>query len=349
MTFLQPEEKDLFYRLYFELLCWVNKKHKIVSDFNINPHEKGVDVGKNFQIKEKLYDNPAWFDDYLREQSAKIAKEEQEILLSWRKHLISGDFFVMRHLKKYSVFMNVGDEDSTRLYGVLGLTHPFSELIDKNSLPMIIKATILPFKGRIVFDGIFSKYSIRLGPGIRKSVNEQYSIIKTKYGIIESLPFNNTAPRPAVSAAKKENPQKPQRAKEDKIEAISGLIHQFCSERLNEEFLDISLHVLQKLSRKRPSPLASGRAHTWACGIIYAVASNNFVFDRSQPYYMSAQDIADGFGLSKSTAQNQAANINKMLKIDYFKAEYVIASLRDDENGLIQMVRRFEEVQNLFR
>ncbi len=34
------------------------------------------------------------------------------------------------------------------------------------------------------------------------------------------------------------------------------------------------------LSRKRPSPLSTGRERSWAVGIIYALGQVNFLFDK---------------------------------------------------------------------
>ena len=347
MSFLTPEDRDLFYSIYLDLMYWVNEKQKIVENFSHSQRPKGVDVGKVLQIREKTFDNPAWIDDYLCECRSEIAEEDQEILLSWRRHFTRETFYLMRHLKKYSVFMTDGNEDTARLYGVLGLSHPLFELIDKSNLPMMVKTIILPFKDQIVFDGLFEGYNIRFGPGIRSDLNHIYNTVKTRHGIIERLPVDEYIPIPVVSGAekaKKEASVKSPQAIDKKLDEIAQLIQQFCSASLNEEFLDVCMHVLKKLSRKRPSPLVSGKERTWACGIVYAIASNNFVFDRSQDYYMTAQNIADGFGLSTSTAQNQAYKISKLLKINYFTPEYVIESLRNDKKGLISIMRCYSRI-----
>jgi hypothetical protein len=110
---------------------------------------------------------------------------------------------------------------------------------------------------------------------------------------------------------------------------IAGLIEKFCDEKLNDEYKDISLRALQKLSRKRPSPLEKGKARTWACGIVYAVGSNNFIFDKSQPINMTAAEIAEWFGLAKSTAGSKAAEVSDTLKLHYLNPEFLLKSLTD--------------------
>ena len=75
-----------------------------------------------------------------------------------------------------------------------------------------------------------------------------------------------------------------------KYEAIAAIIKEFCKEHLNEEYSDISLLMLEKLCRKRPSPIEYGKPNTWACGIIYAIGSINFLFDKSQTPHIRASE-----------------------------------------------------------
>lgn len=87
--------------------------------------------------------------------------------------------------------------------------------------------------------------------------------------------------------------------------------------------------MLEKLCRKRLSPLLSGKTKIWASGIIYAIAQNNWIFERSNYYYRAAKDPVEPLGVSKSTAANKAADIRKMLKIDHFSAEWIFPSEKD--------------------
>jgi hypothetical protein len=337
--YLKKHEQDIFFNLFFDLLCCVNKKHKIVSRFGGGRHAQKADPEKLCQIRDELFDNPAWIDEYIREHQAELSEDEREILVSWRRHFIKGDFIVMRNLKKYSVLMSVDDEDP-RLYGVIGLNHPFADFFDQSGLPAIIDALILPFRGQIIYDGFFYTYDVSIGSGLRKKFAALYAEAKARFGIIESLPFDDSKPRPVETAPARTTAKTPAEAQK-KYDEIAPLITAFCAEKLGAEFTAPCLYALTKLRRKRPSPLLKGNANTWACGIVYAIASNNFVFDRSQPYFMTAQDIAAGFGLSKSTAQNKSAEINKLLRITYFLPEYTIDSLRERSDSLLNNMLSF--------
>jgi hypothetical protein len=103
---------------------------------------------------------------------------------------------------------------------------------------------------------------------------------------------------------------------------IATIIENFCDKKLNDEYKEIMLYALEKLCRKRPSPLATGKALTWACGIVYAIGVNNFIFDKSGSIYLSRDEISDWFGLAKSTAGNKAQEIRKILDIFYGNPSY---------------------------
>lgn len=121
------------------------------------------------------------------------------------------------------------------------------------------------------------------------------------------------------------------KAMQEKYDEIAAILTQYCDEHLNDEYKNLCLHALEKLCRKRPSPVTSGRANTWAAGIIYAIGQNNFIFDKSKAIHMTAEELVEPLGVKKSTAGGKATEIRKMLKIDYFNAEWILDS--DVENN----------------
>ena len=118
---------------------------------------------------------------------------------------------------------------------------------------------------------------------------------------------------------------------------VAEIIESFCDEKLNSEYKELCLKALTKLCRKRPSPIATGQARTWACGIVYAIGSNNFIFDKSQPINMTAGDISDWFGLAKSTAGGKSKEVSDLLKLSYFNSEFVLNEMLE-KNPMIWML-----------
>jgi hypothetical protein len=105
---------------------------------------------------------------------------------------------------------------------------------------------------------------------------------------------------------------------------IAEIISRFCETHLNDDLKRLCLRAVAKLARKRPSPLLSGNANSWASGISYAIGYINFAYDKSQPYYVSRDEFAEWFGFSKNTITSQAAKIKKLLNLSYFNHEFTL-------------------------
>lgn len=181
---LPDDDRRLFLELYHSLLLYVNNKHKILKDFQ-RPEDLFKEALEDIEkLKEKLYSKPDQIDSFVRENPQGFSAEELEIISSWR-HFVKGRFYIVRFLKDHAVFMDEGH--SPKAYGVKGLAMQW-ELI--GDLPRIVQATLLPFKGKITFDGSFSCYNIFFGSGMKSSINDSFRQAKASYGIITSLPFS---------------------------------------------------------------------------------------------------------------------------------------------------------------
>lgn len=126
-------------------------------------------------------------------------------------------------------------------------------------------------------------------------------------------------------------------AMQPQYDAIVALSDAFCGEHLNAEYAQLCRQMAATLARKRPSPLLSGKANTWAAGIVHALGTVNFLFDKTQTPHMSAQELADGFGLGKSTTANKSKAIRDMLGISVFDPDWTLPSLVD-KNPMIWMI-----------
>ena len=98
-----------------------------------------------------------------------------------------------------------------------------------------------------------------------------------------------------------------------RYDEIVALIDAVCREHLNEEYAQLARQATAALCRKRPSPLAGGRANSWACGIVYALGFVNFLFDKSQEPYLSAADLCAAFGVAKGTGAAKSKEVRDVL------------------------------------
>ena len=132
------------------------------------------------------------------------------------------------------------------------------------------------------------------------------------------------------------------------LEQIVAMTDKFCRERLNEEYAVLCRRLVEKLSRKRPSPLISGKPETWACGIIRTIGWVNFLDDSSGKPHMKLTAIDKAFGVGESTGQGKSKTIRTMLKIRQFDHHWTLPSRMDDTlmiwmlevNGFMRDIRK---------
>ena len=342
---LTESETALFYKLWYALTWGINEKHRIVPAFKKPVYGQEFNEEPLIAIRGELWKNPNMIDDFLcGNETGELTETDRGMLTDWRLRHIKGGFIVWKHLSKHSIFMSI--EKPLKLYGVCGISSPLEEIVPYRP-PVMVETVLLPFGDRIIYDSFIAAFGVSFGKGSRDNLKSSYDKAKETVGIIENM---NAPPVLVKPPVRKQAPPKPTPPAVDTKGArvpkdmsvryveVAVIIEAFCNDKQNDEFKEVCLRVLAKLCRKRPSPLTTGRARTWACGIVHAVGSVNFMFDKSQPIYMPAMEIAEWFGLSKSTAGNKAAEITKLLNMSYFNAEFQMRSLID-KNPMIWYVQ----------
>ncbi len=121
-------------------------------------------------------------------------------------------------------------------------------------------------------------------------------------------------------------------------EKILELVRAFCKAKLDEEYCRLAEKMTEKLARKRPSPLLRGKPEIWAAGIIHALGTTNFLFDRDFEPYVSLDEINDFFGTKKSTSGNKAKLIRDMFKLDARRNEEFLTERIKKANPFRDMV-----------
>ena len=114
-------------------------------------------------------------------------------------------------------------------------------------------------------------------------------------------------------------------------DVIAGMIEEYCEKYLNEEYKTLCLRLLEKLCRKRPSPLLKGRYNTRAAGMVYVIAANNFIFDKSMPIHRTAEELSRSYGIAPSTAGNKAGEIRKLVSMSPWATEWMLRELIEDD------------------
>ncbi|HEV7216166.1 MAG TPA: hypothetical protein VGP33_13710 [Chloroflexota bacterium] len=199
---LAPEETARFYRVWLALLHHVNAQRQLVPAFSPDPDQGSIPTEDALRLRDVL-----WADDALREQfvaanPAGLPPADLALVASWR-HRLAGNFFIERCLQQHAIFLS--EDSPPHAYGVLGLASSFDELVGP-LLPVHVRAVLLPFEDRIIFDSLLRSSAITFGPGIRRSLRTAYRDAKEREGIITTLlPAVPSSPAAARAALQRRN------------------------------------------------------------------------------------------------------------------------------------------------
>lgn len=136
----------------------------------------------------------------------------------------------------------------------------------------------------------------------------------------------------------KKNPESVPASVKPFYSAIVDLSDAVCRQHLNEEYAGLARRLAAALARKRPSPIVRGKAEIWACGIVYALGTVNFLFDKSQTPHMRADELCAAFGVSPRSGESKARNIRNLFGLVQFDPDWCLPGLVDD-NPLIWYVQ----------
>ena len=195
---LTTQAADLFFKLMWSLQNYVNLKLEIIPDIATVDEYQQLPSTEKLDVRDALYDNIELIDKFVKENPQNLSEEELKIVKGWRKFQ-RGDFFIERLLKKYAIF--IGDE---KVYAVLGLYESLEDLLPYVRLPYYARAVLLPFKGKIVCDGMLQGYAVSFGGGVRSNLKETYMAAKQNGRIIESF----YPGKQAEKTARKKKPSK---------------------------------------------------------------------------------------------------------------------------------------------
>ena len=120
-------------------------------------------------------------------------------------------------------------------------------------------------------------------------------------------------------------------AVKQKEEQLLNLVADFCAQRLNEEYLALAEKLIRKLGRKRDVPFMRGKPEIWAAGIIHALGSVNWMFDRDNPCYTPAADINAFFGTNGSSTSQKATLIKDLVGMERMDNEWATKHTKDHD------------------
>lgn len=179
---LSDKEVEEFYYLWWELLKFVN----VESGLHLNVPETVVVGGLPFEesctLRETLWKSPVYIESFINKPPSVLSNSQLDIVSKWKVGE-KKKYFILRHLKKHTVFL--GTDRAPKAYAVRGLAVALEDVFPYP--PVFVESVLLPFADSIVPDGFFSYHNVVFGGGMKRSFNESYREAKAREGIIKQL------------------------------------------------------------------------------------------------------------------------------------------------------------------
>ena len=161
---ISSDDAALFFKLMPALQVFANRQLQIIKKLdNVEQYQK-ISNEQRVKLRNAVYKRPELIDGFVQKNPSGFTTEELEIVSGW-KNFIAGDFYIERILKKHAIFVG-----NNKVFAVLALTEPFRQVLGGMPLPMYIKTVLLPFKGKIIYDGLIEGYNIYFGGGVSTSM-----------------------------------------------------------------------------------------------------------------------------------------------------------------------------------
>ncbi|MDD5599510.1 MAG: hypothetical protein PHV82_16300 [Victivallaceae bacterium] len=178
---LSEQDSKLFFKLMRNLHFYANRKLKIYPEVQSFGDYVGLDQEQKMKLRNALFDNVKIIDSFVRDNPNNYSREELHIISSW-KSFIRDHFFIERILKKCNIFIR-----NNEVYAVSALMQGIDEVSRCHNLPLYVDTILLPFKGKIVYDGFLNLTSMSFGGNIAHGLKEKYMRAKQNNRIIDTL------------------------------------------------------------------------------------------------------------------------------------------------------------------
>lgn len=165
---LNRRDADLFYKLYFSLLDFTNKKYNVEPGIKKIYKQEGIDASLLIPINNYLFDNKNIIDEYISCNPDNFNSEELEIIEGFKSAVKSDYFVAVGFEREYTQILS----DDGKMYMVKGIRSNLDDVID-DDLPVFISTTLLMFKGKIVFNSFLGSYGgIDFGNDFKRHILE---------------------------------------------------------------------------------------------------------------------------------------------------------------------------------
>ena len=181
---LSEQDRQEFFSLFLPLLDYVNKRDGTRKSLWNYIHDGDNTSEKLRGIAQKLWADTSYIDDYLAlPEKESLSQDARDTILGWKRH-IDGSFILERHLARGSIFIDIRTQN---VYLVKGLTDSWQEMVRDMKPPISIEATLLPFKGVIISDGLVAIHPFSFGREYKNTFQNAFWVARQNHAIIKEI------------------------------------------------------------------------------------------------------------------------------------------------------------------
>ena len=168
-----PEhQREFFFLLRDSLAIYAHSWMGIEEDIYARPNVQtfgSMDLYHEDVFKDALHaawNNPQIINDFIVDNSDTFPPEILQIAKTWREPLST----------LFTVFVQDGRAlflCDDHLFEVTGLSEPVVNILSGWTFPAVVYATLLPYEGMVVYDGLLMPFPAEMGPGMRKLFEEE--------------------------------------------------------------------------------------------------------------------------------------------------------------------------------
>jgi hypothetical protein len=186
---LPQKDADLFYKLMWGLQFFVNQQLNILPEISSLKGYIALPSQNKVEVRDHLWAKASIIDDYVSQNPDGLPADDLAIISKW-KGFVGGTFQIFRHLKNHTIFIS----EKSSVYAVLSLYDFFRDMFPGQPLPINVNAVLLPFKGKIVYDGMLKMYPVFWGKNLRSELNDTYMRAKQNGRVITTLEPSEVPP-----------------------------------------------------------------------------------------------------------------------------------------------------------
>lgn len=254
---LSPKDLSLFLRLHQSFLVYVAQQTGIAPGLRARGDFLALEKDEKAKLWDASFQRRELLDGFVRSNPFGFSGVEVEIVRAWEYH-VKAIFLIVKVTREGAIFLEEKGGRDAKAYLVLPLVSPFEEVLPFPP-PVRAEAVLLPFRGRIVYDGWIRTDQILFGGGMSRDIRAACDDAILKYGLVSSLPFTPEDKKGYTDEEKLLYCLKTKERREEHYEEIERIL------RKNPLLLPIYHEQMGRVNSRRQSELLRdvGAEHGW--------------------------------------------------------------------------------------